>query len=126
MEAAHRNSRKRNLARQTEAMVKPKRALRADGRNASVWRYSVVVSFILLVAALVLLGYKWNCSSALPQEAVDKEFRVFGYKIVEEYPHDPDAFTQVRDHFFLKTYADNAVKRLKHFQFSSCDRLIRK
>jgi len=102
MGAEHRNSRKRNLARPTEVMVKPKRPLRADGRNSSVWRLSVLVSFILFVAALVLLGYNWSSSSALPQDTLDKKFRVFGYKIVEEYPHDPDAFTQVCEHFPLE------------------------
>lgn len=104
MGADHRNSRKRNLlarAATEKAMVKPKRPFRAEGRNASVWRYSVAISLVLLVAAVVLLGYNWNHSSAPPQDVVDKEFRVFGYKIVEEYPHDPDAFTQVRQHFFL-------------------------
>lgn len=128
MGAEHRNSRKRNLACQsvaTEAMVKPKRPFRAEGRNASVWRYSIAISLILLVAALVLLGYNRNSSAQWrEQDAVDREFRVFGYKIVEEYPHDPDAFTQVREHFFLETYADNAVKLLKHLQFSTYDRRV--
>lgn len=74
---------------------------RPEGRNASLWRYSVVISLVLLVAAL-LLFYTWNSTTLLrtgrERDGVDKEFRVFGYEIVKEYPHDPDAFTQVRKH----------------------------
>lgn len=89
MGAEHRNSRKRNSAREA-AMVKPKRPFRTEARNASVWRYSVAISLILLIAALAFLGFNWNRKSTFDDDVV----RVFGYKIVAEYPHDPDAFTQ--------------------------------
>lgn len=114
MGAEHRSSRKKSLARRsvaTDAMARAKTKptsgpFLAEGRNASRWHYSVAISLVLLVAGLVLLLYSWN-SSALPgagreQDGSGKEFRVFGYKIVKEYPHDPDAFTQVREHFFLR------------------------
>ncbi|KAG0627160.1 hypothetical protein M758_2G178400 [Ceratodon purpureus] len=103
MGADHRNSRKKNFAHRTvaaEAMARVKAKptsglLRAEGRNASLWRYSVVISLVLVVAGLVLLVYSRN-SNSLPGAGreKDEEFRVFGYRIIQEYPHDPNAFTQ--------------------------------
>ena len=114
MGAEHRNSRKISFACQSVAsgaMAKPKAKptsgpFGADDQHSSLWLYSVVISLVLLVAALALLDYNWK-SSALThaggeRDDVDKEFRVFGYKIVKEYPHDPSAFTQVHEHFFLR------------------------
>lgn len=99
MGADHRNRRKRNLAGQSaaaEAMVRSKGKtgsgfFRPDGRNAKVWRDSAMISLILLVGVFIFLGYSW--SRSVPSRT-GQEYRVYGYKIVAEYPHDPAAFTQ--------------------------------
>ena len=59
-----------------------------------------LISLVLCVGAFVTFGFGRGHGS-LPrsgrvQEVIQEEkLRVFGYEIVEEFPHDPGAFTQV-------------------------------
>lgn len=113
MGAEHRNNNKnknknrKSLSRQSEAelatMARTKAklafgSLRAENAKLPTLVRYALGSLVLCLLAFFVFGYALPRTERKKEENVvegPQEVRVFDYEVVSEYPHDPDAFTQV-------------------------------
>lgn len=103
----NKNKNKKSLSRRSEAeiatMAKTKAKPAFGSLRAEIAKLPTLVRFALGSLVLCLLAF-FVFSYALPRTDRKKkenvvedpqEVRVFDYEVVNEYPHDPEAFTQV-------------------------------
>lgn len=109
----NKNKNRKSLSRRSEAEIatmartKAKLAfgsLRAENAKLPTLVRYALGSLVLCLLAFFVFGYALPRTERKKEENVvegPQEVRVFDYEVVGEYPHDPDAFTQVNIHTFL-------------------------
>lgn len=66
----------------------------------SPFRTRNVVVFISVLSAVAVIAFSWNTWSSFRLNGVVSE-QVHSFELVNEFPHDPSAFTQVTLFFFF-------------------------
>ncbi|XP_038970730.1 glutaminyl-peptide cyclotransferase isoform X2 [Phoenix dactylifera] len=91
-------SRRRGKPRRTSADTtmasspppRPRTAAATASRHRSFWRRGISIPFVLIfVCVLLLINLAWKLTASIVSSP-----RFYSFDIVDEFPHDPGAFTQ--------------------------------